>query len=257
MHKFEPDLLLKLPKKIEFVSYPSGGCGDFFCSLISSHWKFNKNISTELPQYVNINNIPRYQSPKYFFINKSNPGHNLVKRLEFLLFYSYYMNYTEVINITKYILISEMLHFNSLHDSIIGNKEFPKNNELIKRFNLLYKNTIFIFPLHFWMWPDENVKAFSSTEYWSILNISPTTNKGIEFCEKSFNNIFCKEIETSRLADALKSGNIHFPFLELVMNKQFNEIIDFIKIHYGDAFNFENILKQLEYYYNNRISPLL
>lgn len=258
-NQFSIDSILTLPKKIEFVSYPSGAGGDFYSSLISSHYNLNKNISTAPPRNTNKKSIPRFLNPIYLKFDNVNTGHELMQRLKFLQNVSYNMDSKETIQLAKNIIISEMFNYckNYYYYNKLNFTEFPDINELLERHEFLYKNSIFVFPLHFLMWSDKNINDFCSTNYWSILNIGPLTNKGKQFCVNSANYFFNMEMLKTTFSDSIKAGDEHFPFIELMMNKQFNEIIDFIKSHYGNEFDFENISKQLDYYYKKRVSPFL
>jgi hypothetical protein len=105
------------------------------------------------------------------------------------------------------------------------------------------------------------VPLFEKQKYWNLINLDPQTKKGknfvINFCIKSklANNV--EKVKLSLNHSAFDNIKLKFPFIDHLLNNDFNLIKDYINDRYGPELDHDFIDKALINYKKVRIDPYL
>jgi hypothetical protein len=262
------DKILAIPKKIEFIAYPRGAGGDFFSSLIGLAHSDTKPFRTN-ELYFDLNNtVPKYAYPTYLG--------NIQDSMKILQKVGHIIDSNEIKVFSQIALSSAFLRLyskepvmitasyksksfdtrskNSMTHTIL----FPNEDQMIKRLQIMLGDKLLIFPMHFYEWSRISIDNFSSSKYWNILNISPRSKRGVKCCNAACVKIFSgHKLHKFEVAHSAYPGKIQFPFIDLLIDNKYNEILDFLKDHYNNELNLEFIDEQIKKYRELRIAPLI
>ena len=243
--------LLKLPRKIDFIHYTPFAGGDFFTSLIIlSHNKSKdliSNFSQIHPKFLNDEevNIDQFKikvnsgytifsKPLYNNMNYLIPSNRIVQ----------YMEIDDIINLYKYSLLNSIL-------PSYPNPP-PAGNSGISR----YKDSIIIIPNH-WVMNPNKMKIFSQSEYWNVISIDPETKFGKKLLIEMNNKVGrVTKKHQKKFIDRFPFLE-NFPFLDLVLNQNYNEIKYWIENRYGPDLDFDFIDQSLPMWKKLRVDPYL
>jgi hypothetical protein len=106
------------------------------------------------------------------------------------------------------------------------------------------------------------LKLFEQQNYWNVINLDPQTLKGIDLVQN-----FCKKFGLTRNSDIKVSTHINhkmfkdiklkFPFMDYLVNNDFNSIKDYLENRYGSDLDFDFIDQALIDYKKLRVDPYL
>jgi hypothetical protein len=113
-------------------------------------------------------------------------------------------------------------------------------------------------------WENRNfgLKIFEDQKYWSVINLDPQTEKGINLVQN-----FCAKYKLITHSDSKVSDHINhkmfkdiklkFPFMDYLVNSDFNSIKDYLENRYGSDLDFDFIDQALIDYKKLRVDPYL
>jgi hypothetical protein len=245
------DTILNIPRKIDFIHYTPFAGGDFFASLIIlSHNKSKKLISNFIqphPKFLNDDEIDICQfkikinsgytifsKPLYNNMNYLNPSSRIVQ----------YMEVNDIINLYKYSLINSILP--SFPNPL------PAGNSGISR----YKDSIIIIPNH-WIMNPNKMRIFSQFKYWDVISIDPETKFGKNLLVEMNNKVGSVTKKHQEIFMDRFPFLENFPFLDLVLNQNYNEIKYWIENRYGSDLDFDFIDQSLPMWKKIRVDPYL
>lgn len=257
------DESLSWPNKIDIYFYAPGSGGEFFSSLCSIAHLPTRELLISKTLVTNIDKNSgtiSYVSP-YYFENLNNICITNLGRHVF--FYSNYLkDPKEKIDYYRMVLSHAILNFN---DKSITPKNF---------FNISMKRKIFekiniIMCTHWTDFADKEVdnnrnygiRLFEGQKYWNVINLDPISEKGqqfvINFAEKVGLRKDNKKIINYFHSQAFKNINLKFPFMDYIINNNFNLIKDYLENRYGPELDHDFIDQALMDYKKIRIDPYL
>jgi hypothetical protein len=253
------------------IMYPPGAGGDFFCTLFAmahpstlkimipeSFDKDGKRYHGDIPSYWNIlpefgERILRYKPPNYI-----HSPIILLKTIEETVGWLRKEDPAFPHSI-KHILYTSILNY------MRGQRIYPQDPEtgeaLDREAWMEYTKKelgriLILNPTH--------QNTFAKADYpkedrvWTTLNITPKTEAGIGVCTLGHQVLFDRRRLNEGEWDRLEGkGDRSFPFMDYMVEQNFDEIIDFGLMHYSRDLNIKFIRRELEIYYNHRVGPLL
>lgn len=259
--------------KLEMVMYPPGAGGDFFCNLFAMAHKdtlrimvpesFDKNgkrYHGDIPSYWNKlpefgEEILRYKPPNYIH----SPIILLKTVEETMGWFSKPYVYPETV---KHILYTSILNYARGMRIVPGQWSdqgaIPcTNEEWVQQMKEQLGRILIISPTHQNHWFSKELSD-PATRVWSTLNITPKTEQGVGVCNLGHQVLFDRRRHNQDQWDELEGrGDRHFPFMDYMVEKNFDEIIDFGLMHYSKDLNIPFMMRELQIYYKHRVGPLL
>jgi hypothetical protein len=269
------DTILNIPKGIDLYIYSPGAGGEFFSSLISLSHKKTRSLLNEstfkgIKDSDENPNLMRYRKLSYFELKNSNIFgifgiQNFENIIDSFYWFGHQLNGNEKINFLKAFLLQSMLTH-----SVNINKKNNSKKEL--SFNSIFSDTYIILCTHYIdlikiKEKNINLRNFGiplleKEKSFNIINLDPQTKKGIDFVK-----IFCEKYELFPNAgyeiqerinhNAFKNIKLKFPFMDYMINNDFNSIKDYLENRYGTDLDYEFIDKALIDYKKLRIDPYL
>lgn len=252
--------------KLEIVMYPPGAGGDFFCCLFAmahrdtlkimvpeSFDKNGKRYHGDVPSYWNRlpefgEDILRYKPPNYIH----SPIILLKTVEETMGWFSPPYVYPETV---KHILYTSILNY--ARGMRIDLTQQCTKEEWLQQMKEQLGRILIITPTHQHYWHQAGLRDPAS-RIWSTLNITPKTEKGIGVCNLGHQVLFDRRRHSQHQWDRLEgTGDKHFPFMDYMVERNFDEIIDFGLKHYSKDLNIPFMMRELQIYYKHRVGPLL
>lgn len=261
------DEVLSWPNKIDIYFYAPGGGGEFFTALCAlSHIPTRHILTTK--------NLKKTESPTGKITFKSQGyfdyedilidelGYNIFKYSKFMVDPNTRINYYKMVLAHSFLNVDKKYLEHSM--DIRGGK-----NNLSRKKEIL-KNTNIILCTH---WTDVlskynaknlqnktfGIPLFEEQKYWSVINLNPHTDKGKDIVHKyqsDFHNI--KNIDISNIIidhPAFKNIKLKFPFMDYMVEGNFNGVKDYLENRYGPDLDFDFIDQALINYKKERIDP--
>jgi hypothetical protein len=274
--------LLKQPKHIDFYVYTPGAGGEFFSSLIAlSHKKTNEVLKYKTFEGLkNPDGQTRYIRPKYLTYDETINFLNISIENEFYGNRDYFHMVGHQLTSSNRVNFSKMALFQSLLGCHLRNRQDRQNfdsdeiKEDMSNNSFIYKDTHLVLSTH-WIDSDLMTKmkdyesrnfglvTFEKEKYWDLINLDPISEKGINlllnFCKK-FRLITDSEIRIPKRLNhkAFRDIKLKFPFMDYMVNDDFNSIKEYIGNRYGpDDIDYDFIDKALINYKKIRIDPYL
>ena len=263
------DKILAIPKKIEFIAYPRGAGGDFFSSLIGLAHSDTKPFRTNRLSFGLNDTVPKYAYPTYLGNIQDSikilqkVGHiidsNEIKVFSQIALSSAFLRLYSKEKVMRYTANeSKIFDIRGKNNITYNTLLFPNEDQMIKRLQFLLGDKLLIFPMHFYKWSRISIDNFSISKYWNILNISPRSKRGVKCCSAACVKISpYYKLHKLEIAQSAYPGKIQFPFIDLLIDNKYNEILDFLKDHYNNELNLEFIDEQIKKYRELRIAPLI
>lgn len=226
------DELIRLPRKIDMFNWAPLSGGDFLINLISRSDYITK--SKDIMKQDDIR-----------FVDISGGG----ERIDECRYQQY------LPNTLFYEDISLFYHIDELEDAI--------KYDIIKTFlmNSNYKEykDVLLFQKSHLTCPKKYVEKINSLDFIDFVDLSPESSKGKSHCFKANKKIHvCVQntiIYCLKQSRSYKTVIESFPFLDYVIDNDFNSIKDWIENRYGSNFDFDFIDKKLIWWKKIRVDP--
>ena len=247
--------VLKLPRKIDFLLYSCGAGGEFFYSLIVLSCNKTKKLLQNQDFRINDDQeIIRFNSPKYF-------KRNLDTSLSFMDYTVEHLTAEQLINNVRSIL------FSSIVTHMRDERTTKAFVNLESVFTSIIKDTLLISRKHFdHARPNdpnyeidiqEKFEKFSDYHLWDVVNIDPISKAGKRNVLNAKGYYFPHLVNVP-FEDKTKFTHIEcFPFIDYMIEQDYNSIKYFIENRYGSHLNFDFIDQSLSMYYEKRVKPFI
>ena len=239
-------------KKVEFVIYPPGAGGEFFCALMANadHKTRKmirpKNSSKHYPELREAYHVAleetdrpilRYRSALYL----CDPS-PLTKSIEGAGKVFPDINFVQSF---KEIIAATILEWNC-HCGY-----HPLEGK--------FKEMMLILPQHRSMWTREMHETVDHVDNpWTSVNITPNTQLGRGVCDSAHRAFFDRVDQPDENYSVLENvGHKHFPFLDYMVEQDYDGICKWAVEQYGDGLNTDFMKRELLRYYKFRVIPLL
>jgi hypothetical protein len=265
---------LSWPRIIDIYHYAPGSGGEFFTSLCAighlptrNILKFKNLEGRKVEVEWKNQKIERifFDSAKYFDYDNID----ISELGKHMFFYPLLCDPKERILYYKMVLAHSILNYNTISEKIRRKIYNPSTNKE------LFNNINIILCTH---WVDLHaasnitknntinnrtfgVPLFEKQKYGNLINLDPQTKKGKDFvincCIKSklANNV--EKIKLSLNHSAFDNIKLKFPFMDYLINNDFNSIKDYINNRYGPELDHDFIDKALINYKKVRIDRYL
>jgi hypothetical protein len=265
------DEVLSWPNKIDIYFYAPGAGGEFFTALCALSHIPTKHILTikNFKKTERITGKITFKSQNYFdyediFIDEL--GYDMFKYSKFMVDPNTRINYYKMVLAHSFLNVDKK-YLENFTDISGGKKNLSRKKEILKNTNIVLCTHWFDVLREYYANAKNlqnktfGIPLFEKQKYWSVINLDPQTDKGKNLVHKyqsDFHNI--KNIDISNIVidhPAFKNIKLKFPFMDYMVDANFNAVKDYLENRYGPDLDFDFIDKALINYKKIRINPYL